>query len=314
MSLVRLVRPILDVLTARDDVDVIEVIPPPDGRLGVWRQKALAREAKSRGADLIHVFTSAFPLMSDLPVVQTVHEAPWLHGSDENAGLKHRAWAKLGKRFAAATCSPSEGVARDLRPHPHVHVIPWGADPAFHWESDDTDAALRAEHPTLPLTRFVLAPGATRPKKRLESVCAAAVSAELKVVVTGTSTPYVDEVAARFPELVSLGLVDDAFLPALYRRAACVAVLTESEGFALPVIEALRCGIPVVTSRDSVQSDTALGYAIDVDPTDMTDVARGLKDTRDIHMARRVLAAQAASEFSWERTAAGLVTLWASLL
>jgi len=252
-------------------------------------------------------------LTSRIPVVQTVHEAPWRHGVAENAGAVHRAWVRLGRARAAATCTPSAGVARDLTPHASLHVVPWGVDPSFGPEHDEIDALLRGSVQGLPGTPFVLVLGATRPKKRLDLVCAGAAIADLPVVATGAVHTGMRTLANRFAGLTLVGEVDDALLPALVRAAGCIAVLSTSEGFALPVIEALRSGCPVVTARDTVQSETAGEAAIDVDPADADDVARGFREalTEDVDRDRR--GRQVADGYSWTHTADALVRLWRTL-
>ena len=109
------------------------------------------------------------------------------------------------------------------------------------------------------------------------------------------------------------GEIDDMLLPALVRAACCVAVLSTSEGFALPVIEALRSDRPVVTARDTVQSETAGEAGIDVDPTDADDVARGFREALTDDVDRNRLGRDVADGYSWTNTADALVRLWRTL-
>lgn len=313
VSVVRTVRPILQALGARDDVEIVGIVPPERGSLALWRQSGLPRAARRSGAQVLHSFTSAFTLTRRIPVVQTVHEAPWRHGVTENAGPVHRVWVRLGRARAAATCTPSPGVARDLAPHPRLHVMPWGVDPSFGPEPDETDALLRAALQDLPASPFVLVLGATRPKKRLDLVCAGAAIADLPIVATGAAHADMRALARRFAGLTLAGEIDDMLLPALVRAACCVAVLSTSEGFALPVIEALRSDRPVVTARDTVQSETAGEAGIDVDPTDADDVARGFREALTDDVDRNRLGRDVADGYSWTNTADALVRLWRTL-
>lgn len=287
--------------------------PPETGPLWRWRQGALPRAARESGAEVLHVFSSAFPLRARLPVVQTIHEAPWAHGERENAGPKHRLWARLGSAFAAATCSPSDGVARDLGRRPSLHVVPWGVGPEFSPDPDPSDERFEALFPKVGDAPYVLAPGANRPKKRLELICDGAQRAGLQVVCTGSVNGYTRDLEGRFSNLILAGHVEDHDLPALYRRAAGMAALSKSEGFALPVLEALASGTPAVVTRDSVQAATAgeAGYA--VDPMDAIETGRAMALATARDAGRIAAGIERASAFSWDQTAARLVGVWKSI-
>lgn len=283
--------------------------PPARGSLGAWRQIGLPRAASKAGAQVIHCFSSSFPLATGLPAVQTVHECPWLHGAAENAGARHRLWTRLGRARAARTCTPSEGVARDLRGlgyDQRLRVVPWGVGAEFTPEKDATDARLESALPELPRVPFVLCPAAAgRPKKRVDRALRGASMAGLAVAVTGSG-----EVPAGARPL---GDVPEELLPALFRRAAAVAILSDSEGFALPALEAEASGTPVVVPRGSVQAETAGTAAIEVEADDPEDVARGLRLAQDRDPVRLAAGRARARELSWERTAERLVAIWREL-
>lgn len=304
VSVVRTVAPILGSLRGRpDDVELIEVRPREGQGLKLWRQWTLPREARRRGADLIHCFGSAFPLAAGVPVIQTIHELPWLHGVRENAGLAHRLWVRLGLRRAARMASPSAFVARELEGlgATGVALTPWGVGPEFEPEERESSPGSGD---------YLLAPGATRPKKNLEAMARGAAAAGLPLRVTGAPTAYAEDIAARFPDTVELGEVADDELPRLYRGAAATLVLSRSEGVSLPVLESLRSGTPVLTSRGSSQSCTAGRFAIDVEPGDPEDVAAGVRRARAWSTSRRLEASAHTATATWARTAEALIQLW----
>ena len=118
---------------------------------------------------------------------------------------------------------------------------------------------------------YVLAVGTLEPRKNLERI-ARAVEGELRVVgVRGWGG--VDPPA----NVTWLGGVSDDELAALYRGARCLVYASLYEGFGIPVAEALACGCPVVTSRDSAMEELAGDDAVYVDPTDVESIRDGVR-------------------------------------
>jgi glycosyltransferase involved in cell wall biosynthesis len=108
------------------------------------------------------------------------------------------------------------------------------------------------------------------------------------------------------PEGVSLlGYVDKAELPGLYASAAAFLYPGIYEGFGLPIIEAMACGAPVITSRTGAAPEIAGGAAILVDPFDVADIEAGLETaTRPEEAARlRALGLERVCQFNWATAA-----------
>ncbi|MBL7063999.1 MAG: glycosyltransferase family 4 protein [Anaerolineae bacterium] len=107
-----------------------------------------------------------------------------------------------------------------------------------------------------------------------------------------------------------LGFVDEADLPALYRHAALFAFPSLYEGFGLPVLEAMACGIPVVCSDVSSLPEVAGDAALLVDPLDTGALAQAMaRVLEDADLCRGMIArglAQA-TRFTWEQAARQLL-------
>lgn len=335
LGLARVVRGAVESLERRGHLEVVRLAPAPGEVLRAWRQGPLARASTERGLAGVHSFVSAFPLRGPGRRVQTVHELPWRHGVRENAGLRHRLWAGLGPIRADLVLCGTEHVARDLRRRRlsgagKVRVVPWGVDPAFADEPPPgtvDEVVLRKYR--LPEDPLVLCLGAVRPKKNLEAVIRglavlhARSGAErrprLHLVVTGRETPQLRRDLALASRLglgrwiSTPGEVAESDLPSLLRLAAVVPVLSRSEGFGLPALEALASGTPVLVPPGSAQAEVAGELAFRVDPADPAAVAAGLERAASEREELRYRLGARARELTWDRWSETVEGLWQAL-
>ena len=317
-------------LEQRGVLEVVRLVPLPSVGSRRWRQVELPRLERERGLHGIHSFTSAFPLRGTGRRVQTVHELPWLHGVSENAGLRHRSWARFGGLRADRTVTPTEHVARDLRSRSwapgRVRAIPWGVDEHFAPESpaDVLDEAVLDTY-RLGDAPFLLAPGADRRKKELAAVLEGLAALKkrgetrLHLVVTGRDTGDLRRDLGLASKLglsrwiSTLGEVADEDLPKLVRLAEAVCVLSRSEGFGLAVAESVVCGTPVLVPEGSAQAEVAGSAGLPCDPRSPESVARAMERLEDERYALRGEALARAPRYRWERCAAEVEALWSEL-
>jgi glycosyltransferase involved in cell wall biosynthesis len=106
--------------------------------------------------------------------------------------------------------------------------------------------------------------------------------------------------------VIRTGIVPEEDLPGLFAGADAFLYPTLYEGFGLPVVEAMACGVPVLTSSTSALQEIAGGYAYLVDPMDVEAIGRGIADlvTDPARRAELIeLGKRRAADFSWDRAA-----------
>jgi alpha-1,3-rhamnosyl/mannosyltransferase len=327
-GVVRVTAGLADALERREHLEIVRLAPEAGADLRRWRAFDLPRIARERRLDGIHSCVSAFAFRGPGARVQTIHELPWKHGAREGADARHRCWAAFGPLFADAVCTATDFVARDLRRRilpgrSKIRVSPWGVGPPFAEEPPEgvVDEVVLGKY-RLPQGAFAVALGAVRPKKNLAAMLHGMAEhqrrggRELQLVVTGGDTPQLRRDLGLVSKLglarwvTTIDAIAEEDLPSVLRLAALVPVLSRSEGFGLPVLEAMASATPVLVPRASAQSEVAGVAGIEVDPADPSSVAdgiaRGLAAREDL---RSVLAARA-KEFGWDRCAATVESIW----
>ena len=113
------------------------------------------------------------------------------------------------------------------------------------------------------------------------------------------------------------GYVSNSQLVKLYQNATVSAYPSLYEGFGLPVLEAMACGCPTVTSRTTSLPEVAGDACILVDPESVVSIADGLKQVLDDADLRHNLMQKGlrqAQRFTWEKTARDTLSVYHKLL
>jgi glycosyltransferase involved in cell wall biosynthesis len=240
--------------------------------------------------------------------------------AQRRAGLIERVTVRPALRRARALLCISQATRDDLVRHfprsaSKARVVPLAVSERLRRErSPEELAAARERHGVE--GSFVLCAGTLEPRKNLSRLIEAflGLPAELSgphtlalVGPKGWEAEEIDRrIAAAGARVKVLGYVSDDDLAALYQSCTAFCYPSLYEGFGLPVLEAMACGAPVLTSRASSMPEIAGDAALYVDPLDVDDIARGLESLlRSPSECERLaaLGRQRAAAFSWERTA-----------
>lgn len=287
----------------------------------VWMQLLLPQILRELKPDLVHFTNYVAPLATGVPYVVSIHDMT-LSIVPECHTLKKRLLTSslipLVARSAHLILAPSESTRRDIVrllgiDNGRIRVIPYAASPLFR-PVEGGPRRLEVAYGVRP--PYFLYVGTLEPRKNLCRALRAfaRVAGSLpdhRFVVAGQRGWKYAEVLreAERQELrgrvVFLGYVPEEDLPVLYTHATGFVYPSLYEGFGLPVIEAMACGAPVLTSRSSSLTEIAEGAALLVDPRDEAALADGLYALAADAGLRRDLGTRGrarAAAYSWERT------------
>jgi glycosyltransferase involved in cell wall biosynthesis len=293
---------------------------PAHNRLERW---VLALETLRLHPALLHSPDHVCPQPLGWRAVVTVHDLAFRRLPQTHAAESRAYYAGLERSVRQATrvICVSDATRRDLLDltsclPERVRVVAEAPDPAY------------VPHgPTAPSARpYIVFVGTIEPRKNLGTLLRALARVspgerpELRVIgAQGGDADARHLIAALGLErdVRLLGRVDTAEVAAHYRRAAALAYPSFLEGFGLPILEAMACGAPVITSNTSSMPEVAGGAALLVDPADTAGLAAAIQDVVRSAALREDLRRRGFERvraFSWERAARETVAVFREAL
>ena len=285
----------------------------------------LLREIK---ADLYHGLLNVLPLRTRCPTIVSVMDLSFLTQPHTHRWFNRTylaLFARLSCRKAARVITISEHTKRDVMNYfgvapDRIDVTPLGVTENFRRLPDESIARFKQDHKIGEQAVFFL--GSIEPRKNLTRLIEAFAQLNLQSPISNLQSPQLfiggslgwkyDETLARFQSLglgqqvQLIGRVAETDLPKWY--SACNAFVYPSlyEGFGLPVLEAMACGAPVITSNVTSLPEVLGDAGIVVEPTDIAALAAALSQVLcqpQLQTELRAKAIQRAAQFTWQRTA-----------
>ena len=285
---------------------------------------------RKQKADVFWGPSNFLPLWRTGPMVVTIHDMTFFKDATYLSALRGmywRAWTRRTAQVADLILTVSDAAKADILKHlpmdpARVTVIRNGVSSRFFVSGDRDGYAkrlhtLRDRFHDLPETYALFVGTITAHKNlpRLIDALAAARKAtgeDIRLVLAGKRGHDADRVFAAIERnglgnaVVELGYVPDGFLPALYENARLHILPSFTEGFGLPIVEAMAAGAPVLTGDRGAMAEVAGDAAITCNPVDVDAWARGLARLWTDARLRRDLRARGierAREFTWARAA-----------
>jgi glycosyltransferase involved in cell wall biosynthesis len=286
-----------------------------------WWLWGIQHAIRQTGAQVFHGTNFEVPYLGSTPGILTIHDlSPWRerawqtysHNADADRVRWRTPWL-VRLRRARMVLTVSEAVRREVIEHfgvapDRVTAVPLAASSHF-----------RPVPPTSPSPKpFFLFVATLEPRKNvgglIEGWQASRAETGADLVIAGRNRADFAEIAPR-EGLHLLGEVPDQELPRLYSDALAFVYPTHYEGFGLPVLEAMQCGCPVITSCDPAVTEVSGGAAIHAaSAQEIAEAMRAIAENPRLRNVLRGSGLQRASAFSWTRTARETHAVYSSVL
>lgn len=305
----------------------------PLPRFQLWFQLALPGRLKRDGVDIFHGLFSRLPLHLPVPGVLTVHDL-----SGYTMPGMHKKWTHMTNlmypafvRKASGIVAVSRATAREVEKYfpeaaSKVTVIPEAA-PSEYAEVRDPDKLRRTREKLGLPGRYILFLGTIEPRKNLSRLLAAYTAAAGSIphslVIAGSVGWKTGDLFRELERsgikdrVIFTGFVESRDIPALMTMADLFVFPSLYEGFGLPILEAMACGTPVITSNVSSMPEVAGDAALLVDPLSTDSIAEGLKELALDPGKRGELRGKGlrrTAEFSWKEIAESTLQVYREIL
>ena len=287
--------------------------------------------------DLFHATHYVLPPLWKSRAVVTIHDIIHVlypqflqsRGAHVYARLMIRRSLDRADRIITVSYNSKRDLTDYFRvPARRIEVIYNGVSPLFRPDVSSEERKQVALKYRLP-SQYLLFLGGEKPHKNVQNVLRAFAQARRKrdlphaLVLAGPMPKN----RARLDALISAldiqasvfetGVVEEQDLPGLYAGADAFLYPTLYEGFGLPVVEAMACGTPVLTSSTSALQEIAGGYAYLVDPMDVDAITGGivvLTTDSKVREDFRELGRKRALDFNWDKAAEKTLEVYAAAL
>ncbi len=316
------------------NVKIVELGPAP---YPIWEQVLLPRAAKRHRVDILHCTSNTAPVFLGVPLVLTLHDIIYLESINikqgtayQKFGNLYRRWnvpAIVGKAMAILTVSEFERtrILNHFKMNPSlVHTVYNGVGQHFKKITDPNllnQARLNYKLPE----KYIFFLGNTDPKKNVKGVIKAISILKTKnmlpckLLMLDINRDYLQQTAKEIGDLSVLdeinftGYVPNSDLPAIYSQASLFLYPSIRESFGIPMIEAMKCEVPIITSNISCMPEIVGDAGVLVNPKDPEEIAKAIVDLFADHKLQKVLVENGnkrAKQFSWNLNAAKTVDLY----
>lgn len=318
-------------IESSEHVHIIEVNCPS---YPLWEQWALPRAARKAGVDILHCTSNTAPIWCNIPLVLTLHDIIFLEPRDkknkslyQNLGYFYRRWdvpriLKKCRRIITVSDFELGNIKKKLQlPDSQLKMIYNGYNEWFRPIESDKQQYRKY----IADAGYFFFLGNTDPKKNTERTLVAYAKyleqSEVKrpLLMADLDQEYLNGIIERNgieairDHIVIPGYIINSDLPYIYNNAFAFLYTSLRESFGIPLLEAMACGTPVITSNTSSMPEIAGHDAILINPESSDEIALKMlqleRDT-DFYQRQKAVGLERAKLFSWRKTTENLLRLY----
>lgn len=306
-----------------------------------WEQVALPRAAKKYGCEILHCTSNTAPIVTSIPLVVTLHDIIYLESISifkkggtwyQKFGNMYRRYVvprvvKKSKKIITVSHFEKERIKNFFgfpESDNRLVAIYNGVGEHFHPVEDESFLKRVKEKYHLP-EKYAFFLGNTDPKKNTKGVLQAFSkylrdgNEPMKLVMLDYEKNALDSLLSEIgdKDLINhihlTGYVINTDLPAIYSLCSIFLYPSLRESFGIPMLEAMRCGCPVITSNTSSMPEVSGGAASIVDPYNADEITAAMKKIVTDDNYRKQLIADGfvqSEKFSWYSMAEDVLKLY----
>jgi len=312
----------------------VHIIEVPGSFYPTWEQRALPRAASEAGVEMLHCTSNTAPIRCDIPLILTLHDIIFLEPRDkrnrslyQNLGWLYRRLVVpriLAKCRRIITVSEFEkqNIMGKLDISERRMAMIYNGYNEWFRQLDDTD---RVYSKYIEKPGFLFFLGNTDPKKNTERTLIAYSrylehsAVKRPLLMADLDQHFLDDIISRNgidnirDKIVMPGYIQNCDLPYVYNAAFAFLYTSLRESFGIPLLEAMACGTPVVTSNTSSMPEIGGSQALLVNPEsadEISDALLRLETDEQLYARQRQVGLERAKLFSWRQTAEHLLSLY----
>lgn len=290
----------------------------------IWFNARVAPKLRKHKIDVFYSPEGFIPHLTKVPQIATIHDLAYAH-FPRQIDRAHLAWyrkfqpifaQKAKKIITVSEYSKQDIVTKYALPAEKIEVVYNAANSAYRPLSSEEKMQVKEE--IAGGRNYFLFVGALHPRKNIINLLKAFVQfkrrqqSAFKLVIVGRmawQTDEIEEAQRRMPyrnDVVWLGYQPVETLKNIMGAAYALVYPSLFEGFGVPIIEAMACGVPAVVSDTSSMPEVAGKAALLCDPNDPKDIAEKmgtLYKNEQLHRELSVKCAEELKRFDWEESA-----------